>query len=58
MNLWESKNMGNYRLVFSEKNSKLYEKYFYLNESSLYRRPQLLQQKPPEIMNRKEVIIY
>lgn len=34
---WESKNMGNYRLVFSEKNSKKYEHYFYCNENALYR---------------------
>lgn len=37
-NLWEQENMGNYRIVFSEKNSHLYEHFFYWNESStLYR---------------------
>lgn len=35
--IWESENMGNYRLVFSEKNMHLYKQYFYLNESTIYR---------------------
>lgn len=34
---WASQNMGNYRLVFSEINSHLYENYFYWNESKLYK---------------------
>lgn len=29
--------MGNYRLVFSEKNAHLYKHYFYCNESAIYR---------------------
>lgn len=36
-NAWESANMGNYRLVFSEENAMKYKHYFYCNENSLYR---------------------
>lgn len=36
-NVWQSKNMGNYRLVFSEKNAHLYEHFYYCNESAIYR---------------------
>lgn len=39
-NIWERNNMGNYRLVFSDDNAHLYEHFFYLNESSLYRTTQ------------------
>ncbi|XP_050528158.1 tubulin polyglutamylase TTLL6-like [Daktulosphaira vitifoliae] len=34
---WEMKNMGNYRLIYPEKDSNLYEKFFYQNESTLYK---------------------
>lgn len=34
---WESKHMGNYRLVYSKENESVYKKYFNRNESPLYR---------------------
>lgn len=36
-NEWESKHMGNYRLVYSKENESIYKKYFHRNESPLYR---------------------
>lgn len=36
-NAWESKHMGNYRLVYSKENESVYKKYFHRNESPLYR---------------------
>lgn len=46
-NKWASENMGNYRLVFSENNSYLYENYFYWNESKLYKNIKREEPKSP-----------
>lgn len=46
--------MGNYRLVFSEKNSALYEQYFYSNENTLYKKKC---PKSKEIIINKKVVV-
>lgn len=51
--IWENENMGNYRLVFSEKNLDSYIRFFYCNESPLYRLNSLLKKESSNASQKK-----
>lgn len=66
-NKWESEHLGNYRLVYSDKNSHLYERFFYWNENMLYRInsssfcPETPKESQPKVRRSfgvKKIIIY